>query len=498
MPTHRDFYTILGLPHDATVEEIRRAYHFAALRLHPDTNHSNLSSEPFLKIQEAYEVLNDPKRRRDYDDSLGEAVSPSTAPSPVVCDILMSRKALQRMAEPQWVYALANLEANPAYLKQIHAARPALNICLALDRSTSMKGERMDTVKAAATTLIRQLRPDDVLSVITFADRAEAVVPATRKAEIESAINQVHMIRTGGGTEIIHGLEAAVFEVRKHLKVTGTSHIVLLTDGRTYGDEPECLQLAEEAATQGIGISVLGIGNEWNDNFLDELATATGGSSQYIAGSADILPFIQEKYSRLDNVFADQVRLSLTPMPGVELRGVFRVIPEPAPLATGDTLLFGSLPGTSVLTVLLEFAVSPTVDNMNRVLLANGNFSIHIPSSAEGMYDYPLCLTLPMQSTPPQEDVPDKLVQAVEQATLIRMQERAQSELDSGMVEKARNRLTHLEERLRAQGHQQLARTVQLEVEQIKNTRNLSADGKKRLKYGTRALLMPPQTPGEE
>ena len=87
------------------------------------------------------------------------------------------------------------------------------------------------------------------------------------------------MMQTSGATEIYNGLKAGLQEVRRTVDPSRVNHIILLTDGQTYGDEQACLALAEEAAAKNIGISGMGIGSEWNDIFLDALASKTGGSS---------------------------------------------------------------------------------------------------------------------------------------------------------------------------------------------------------------------------
>jgi DnaJ-class molecular chaperone len=61
----KNYYLILGLDNDATQEQIKSAYREKAKQSHPD--HSGEDSEPFLAVQEAYNVLSDPKRRRAYD-----------------------------------------------------------------------------------------------------------------------------------------------------------------------------------------------------------------------------------------------------------------------------------------------------------------------------------------------------------------------------------------------------------------------------------------------
>lgn len=66
--TANDYYAILGVSPDATDEEIKRAYRKLALQTHPDRNPGNKEAEErFKKINEAYGVLSDPRKRAEYD-----------------------------------------------------------------------------------------------------------------------------------------------------------------------------------------------------------------------------------------------------------------------------------------------------------------------------------------------------------------------------------------------------------------------------------------------
>ena len=67
MASGRDFYEILGVPQDASQEEIQRAYRKLARSYHPDVNHDPAAEDRFKDISEAYNVLSDPQTRRRYD-----------------------------------------------------------------------------------------------------------------------------------------------------------------------------------------------------------------------------------------------------------------------------------------------------------------------------------------------------------------------------------------------------------------------------------------------
>ena len=66
----KDYYEILGVPKDATEDQIRRAYKKLAIKWHPDKNPDNKkqAEEKFKEISEAYSVLSDPKKKNEYDN----------------------------------------------------------------------------------------------------------------------------------------------------------------------------------------------------------------------------------------------------------------------------------------------------------------------------------------------------------------------------------------------------------------------------------------------
>jgi Ca-activated chloride channel homolog len=440
-----------------------------------------------LDVQQAYQILSDPARRASYDATLPK--EEAEAPSIITKNIQFSRKELPRLKEPQLVYLLLNLAPTEEQKKETASA--PLNICLVLDCSTSMKGEKLDIVKGTAVQLMRRLKPQDIFSIVSFSDRAEVVLPATRQANLQRSENRVHMLRTSGGTEIFRGLEAGLSEIRRYASPKCINHLILLTDGRTYGDEQACYEIAQTAANDGIGISGMGIGSGWNDVFLDQIANITGGSSMYVSQPKDIEYLLNEKFTHLSQAFAENVTLEYETQPGVALNYAFRLRPETTPFSTKNPLVLGPILHDEPLLVLFEFRIQPQPDDEEDVQILKGQIKISSAAVSMPLPPIPFNLHLPLVAIPTPEPPPATIIQALSKLTLYRIQEKARSEVASGQFDKASEHLQSMATHLLAQGERTLARTIMLEAEHIEKKSTFSESGEKQIKYGTRALLMP-------
>jgi len=482
-------YDVLGLPRDATPEEIRHSYRDMARRLHPDHNVNLGETELFIGVQEAFEVLSDPDRKKNYD--LGLPPEPLMIP-PISVQITYSRNSLARMSEPQLFYAMVELRV---HADAEHPPTSPINLCLVLDCSTSMQGVRLDTVKSTAIDLVRQLQSEDILSIVKFSDRAEVIVPAGSRADRRSVETRIQVLQAGGGTEILQGLALGFEEIRRYCSPNRISHIILITDGRTYGDEEACIRLADQASSYGISISALGIGSQWNDKFLDEMVSRTGGNCKYVSRAEDIRRFILEKINGFEHSFAENATYTFSTPENVFLNYAFRLHPDTSPLVTGSPLVLGSIPRDSNHNLLLEFLANDVPPKADHLTLCKGRLTYEVPSSTKKRkfvhrLDIATMITDEFDLEPP----PPNLMQAMSRLTLYRMQERAREDIGDGNMRDATRRLQNLATHLLAQGQRDLARSVLGEVAHIQQNQTFSEEGDKRIKYGTRALLLPPGT----
>jgi Ca-activated chloride channel homolog len=485
MPSNKpDHYATLGVLRDATQEDIKRAYFDAAQRLHPDKNVAPGETEIFLGVQQAYEVLSNPKRRNMYDATLPPEVESNSA---VKHELVFSRPSLVKLTEPQLVYGLLEVGSREGADK---IPAPPLNICLVLDRSTSMQGDKIDMVKSAAIQLIRSLRPQDVFSVVAFSDKAEVIIPAAINWETKKQEALIQFMQPSGSTELYQGLEAGLKEVKRSLNPARVNHIILLTDGHTYGDEQACLQLADDAARQNIGITGLGVGAEWNDIFLDALAGRTGGSSAYISKPKDIQRILIDKFNALASMFADDVVLEYKEQENVKINYAFRLQPEGGTIDVHNPIHLGPVSREIPLTVLLEFVIDPSALEREQVIILDGALKISIAALPAPVPPIRLHIVREVLSKPSSEPPPSRILGALSRLTLYRMQERARVAAEGGEYSSAARHLQNLATHLLSQGENSLAKTALMEADSLERMHAWSASGNKDVKYSTRALLL--------
>jgi Ca-activated chloride channel family protein len=475
-----ELYDQLGVKASADAEEIKAAYRLAARRFHPDANSNPGATEAFRLVANAYAVLSDPSQRSAYDTALTEAGG-----KPLFSlRAIYSRQPLPAIPEPQVVYAL--LEIYPIVIADLPP--PPVNLCLVVDRSTSMQGERLEQVRAAVVQLIDELDDRDTFSVVAFSDRGEVIVPAQSvEADRSRPKARISTLGAQGGTEILQGLLCGLTELHRHLSPAAVNHLLLLTDGRTYGDEDDCLMLATLAASDGIVISGLGIGEEWHDKFIDELTGRTGGTAAYIRSAEHVATFINERVRGLGTNYADRLTARVTLDAGVELLSAFKLAPEAGPVPIEEPLRLGGLPRQEVGRVLLKFqlpALTTGQQNIARLTL-EADF-ISLGRRAERVV---MDLSLPVVLNAPAAAPPPALLDALSKLSQYQMQERAWQQAASGDVDGAVDRLKALGTRLLASGQPNLARLALTEATRIERTRVWSEESKKQLKYGTRSLI---------
>ena len=488
MEFDKDYYRIIGVNFTATAEEIKKVYRSLARRFHPDTSDEPDAAERFREIQAAYEVLSDERKRAAYDKRRSEMGLAPAEQAALAWELTVSRQTLPCIKEEQVLYLMVDIRPAAA----MAAKRLPLNLCLVIDRSTSMQdGRRMDQVKAATHQIIDDLRDTDAFAVVSFSDRAEVTVPGHWGGDKLQAKARVSAIRPGGGTEVYQGLLKGMEELNRHRRLQAINHLILLTDGQTYGDEQDCIELAGEAKQQGVGISAFGIGEDWNDKLLDAIASKSGGVSAYVDSAAQVRRLLRQRVQGLSTVYMRNLKLTLRLNENARMENAFKLSPYIQRLDTSmpGELSLGSLEADRPLSALVQIIVGSHTPGRQRVLqLEVSGDTVAVGQQGERLVRE---LWFHFAENPTTEpEVPANLVNALGKLAIFRMQEQAYEALENGDTEKACEKLEVMATRLLDLGELELANAARLEAGRLANTGLLSPSGRKKLKYGTRSLVL--------
>ena len=233
-----------------------------------------------------------------------------------------------------------------------------MNLGIVIDRSGSMKGERIAHAMDAASVAVERMRDGDTVSVVAFDTRSEVIVAPTvvgpdNRRSIESRIRS---IRLGGDTCISCGLEAAMHELMSaHKPADGVSRMLLLSDGATNSgirDIPGLRNLAARMRDRGCTITTIGVDVDFDEKLMAAIANEANGRHYFVRNASGLSNIFTQEFDSLVSSVAGDGELVVTLAPGVEVEQVF----DRAFRREGDKLIipFGSVSKGQQKTVLLK------------------------------------------------------------------------------------------------------------------------------------------------
>lgn len=243
-------------------------------------------------------------------------------------EVVYGHEALPVGSEPWMLYALVNLHASSAVM----FPRTPLNLTLVLDHSSSMlRGGRADSLGTMVRAVIDQLDDDDFLSIVTFGNRAEVLLPAQPLRDRRAAYRAMDDLHCRGGTELSRGLAAGLAESSRYA-LRALSHLIIVTDGETDDDQEACVEYAREAALAGVGMTAYGLGEAWDGPLLDRMATFTGGRVGLIESPEAMAATVVARVAALQAITIHPATLSLSPVDGCTLQRATLIAPVLRPL----------------------------------------------------------------------------------------------------------------------------------------------------------------------
>ncbi|NTW03314.1 MAG: VWA domain-containing protein, partial [Oscillochloris sp.] len=375
------------------------------------------------------------------------------------------------------------------------AAAPAvpvpLNFCLVLDRSGSMQGAKLESMKAATRHVIETLTDQDIVSIVIFDDTVQTLVPATLAADRSALLAAINTITESGGTAMSLGMQAGQAELQKYLGPDRLSHMLLLTDGQTWGDEEVCRNIAKSLGQADVRITALGLGAEWNEKLLDDLAEFTEGNSDYIADPNQIGTFFQRAVRSAQGTAVTDARLLLRLVREATPRAVYRVTPAITnlgyqPIGENEVAVrLGDLIFGQTASIILDLMLPSRSAGSFRIAQAE----LHVaPLGAEREHVVKQDILLAFSADANTSVYDPRVMNLVEKVTAFKLQTRALAEAELGNMSGATQKLRAAATRLLDLGELDLAEKTRQQADQLEQGAKLSAESQKELKYATRRL----------
>lgn len=231
----------------------------------------------------------------------------------------------------------------------VQGQRQPLVVGLAIDKSWSMKGEKIDAVLDAACSLVNWLTRVDFLTVIAYSNDVQMVQPLTNLTEKVSVTDKIRNIQVATSTNLSGGWLQTLRAIDAKKIEGGFRRAILLTDGNpTMGlkDQEPLIQIAKDHAAQGISTTTIGVGDDFNEEMLRAIAEAGGGNFYFIDNPEHASDIFFQEFGEIGALYAQALELKVDIPQGFEFKELLSnmsyEIEENIQGASGDATAFGS------------------------------------------------------------------------------------------------------------------------------------------------------------
>ncbi len=206
--------------------------------------------------------------------------------------------------------------------------RVPMNLAVVLDRSGSMQGAKIEKARQAACVAVDQLADDDLFSLVIYDNetdvliRPERVGNARHREELKSAIDR---IRPGGGTALHSGVTVGARQIRQNLAKERVNRVILLSDGLANvgpSRTSDLVTLGRELRGEGIAVTTIGLGDDYNEDLMTALAEASSANYYYVKDAEKLPGIFAEELGVARSLLARGVTIRITVPEGVRLREI--------------------------------------------------------------------------------------------------------------------------------------------------------------------------------
>ncbi|WP_107993513.1 vWA domain-containing protein [Neisseria elongata] len=193
---------------------------------------------------------------------------------------------------------------------------PPANLVFLVDVSGSMdEPDKLPLVKKTLRILTEQLRPQDKVTLITYADGEALVLPPTSGDNKDEILHAINKLQAGGSTAGESALKMAYEQAQKAYVKNGINRILLATDGdfNVGVSSTDALKsMVAEKRKSGISLTTLGFGTgNYNEDMMEQIADAGDGNYSYIDNEKEAKKVLQHQLTSTLATVAQDVKIQV-------------------------------------------------------------------------------------------------------------------------------------------------------------------------------------------
>jgi Ca-activated chloride channel family protein len=197
-------------------------------------------------------------------------------------------------------------------------------VTLTIDTSGSMQGDKIVQARNAARALVGRMKDGDLVSIQTFSDRAHEIIPPTElNARSRQAVSStISELSADGATNMFEALNLAIGRTQRTPPSHPVRRVVLISDGRaTAGptDSETLARIAERGMGHGVQVTAMGVGLDYDENALNELAVRSSGRLFHLSDPQELAGIVNSELDLLQRTMATNAFVEVVPAPGVQL-----------------------------------------------------------------------------------------------------------------------------------------------------------------------------------